>query len=52
MNMRRGPAEGMTRVRAHDRMNATMRQAVHVVRCWMIIQEANDVAMRTSSVSL
>ena len=52
MSMRMGTAERMTRVSAHDRMNARIRQAMHVVRYWMIMPEAKDDAMRTSSVSL
>lgn len=52
MIIRRGTAERITRVRDQEWMKARRRHAMHVVKYWRSCPEANDVAVRTSSVSL
>ena len=52
MRIKKGTADRMTRVSAHERMKARMRQARVVVRYWMKEPAAREVAIRISLVSL
>jgi hypothetical protein len=52
MSMRAGTAERITSVKNGERMNASTRQVIVVVRYWMRFPVASDEAARTSSVSL
>ena len=52
MRIKKGTADRMTRVSAHERMKARIRQAKVVVRYWMKEPVAREVAIRISLVSL
>lgn len=52
MRIKKGTEDRMTRVSAHERMKARMRQARVVVRYWIKEPVAREVAIRISLVSL